>query len=545
MEQVTDNGGRTRKPGASAPPSTTELDQLIPAYHFLQYIDSGGMGAVYKAVQRCLNRTVAVKLLPRVHLEKEGFLERFKREAQALALLNHPNIVAVYDFGETADGQLYYVMEYVQGMDLSQLIKRDPPGPPQILQIVTQVCQALQYAHDRGIVHRDIKPANILIDQHGNVKVADFGLAKIVGPQVVDYTATGTTLGTPDYIAPEAMEYGVKVDHRVDIYSLGVMIYELLTGYVPKGEWELPSVRSGADKRMDAVVTRAMQNDPNKRYQSVGDLTAVLQKLQRSGSNWKHYRRPSRISILQPRGGVVVGESAAASTNALTQKVVNGRLPARKGRLLPWVVGVMLAVGGGLTATWQVGWRDAKSGEEMQLKQPHGQQAAVAAPAAGITPLQQKFLAWIFQRSGFVNVTTTSDSSRATGGGADIWKFEDLPAEPFAIWRVCFSAAGAPITSEDTFKEMVSQINELGTVSNLGLRGLDVLPSALEELSSIETLTSLDLTDSTAVTLEAVPYLSSCQRLRLLRIGSTSETVNPAIVDELRVALPECSIKVN
>jgi len=257
MTPAKDNSGEHKGPQAAPPPTTAELNELIPACTFVEYLDSGGMGAVYRAVQKSLNRTVAVKLLSRVHLEKEGFAERFKREAHALAQLSHPNIVAVYDSGETRDGQMYYVMEFVSGMDLQQLLKRTAPPPRQILQIITQVCNALQYAHERGIVHRDIKPANILIDDQGNVKVADFGLVKMVDPQAVDPTATCPTLGTPDYIAPEAMEHGVKIDHRVDIYSLGVMTYELLTGHVPKGQFEPPSIRSGADKKVDAVVSRA------------------------------------------------------------------------------------------------------------------------------------------------------------------------------------------------------------------------------------------------------------------------------------------------
>lgn len=220
MELVPDNSGeKNRPPGAAIPPSLAELDVLIPAYQFVQFIDSGGMGAVYKAVQKSLNRIVAIKLLPSCHKERDGFVERFRREAEALAKLNHSHIISVYDFGETSDGQMYYAMEFVDGMDLYHLLRRDPPSPKRLLEILLHVGSAIQYAHDHNIVHRDIKPANILINEQGDVKVADFGLAKILGPQTIDVTATGTALGTPDYIAPEATEHGVVIDHRVDIYS--------------------------------------------------------------------------------------------------------------------------------------------------------------------------------------------------------------------------------------------------------------------------------------------------------------------------------------
>ncbi len=349
MQPAQDNGEDAFKFEPFTPPSTAELDKLIPAYQFIEFIDCGGMGAVYKAVQKSLNRTVAVKLLPQVHRNKESFGERFKREAHALAALNHPHIVAVHDFGETPDGQMYYAMEFVSGMDLQHLLKRDPPEPKQIFKIITQVCEALQFAHERGIVHRDIKPANILIDERGNVKVADFGLAKVVGPQSSNYTATGTTLGTPDYIAPEALDQGCKIDHRADIYSLGVMIYELLTGHLPKGMWEAPSIPSGSDKRIDVVVSKAMQNDPDKRYQHVSDMTKVLEKLLINNNNWKNYRRPAKSGVSSP--GVPLGPIA---TGALTLKIVQGHAP-RRHRFACSAAAVLL-LGAGLVAAWQSGW---------------------------------------------------------------------------------------------------------------------------------------------------------------------------------------------
>ena len=490
------------------------------------------MGAVYKAVQKSLNRTVAVKLLPQVHRNKESFAERFKREAHALALLNHPHIIAVHDFGETADGQMFYAMEFVSGMDLQQLLKRDPPEPRQILKIITQVCEALQFAHERGIVHRDIKPANILIDERGNVKVADFGLAKVVGPQSVDYTATGTTLGTPDYIAPEALDQDGKIDHRADIYSLGVMIYELFTGHVPKGVWEPPSVRSGADRGIDAIVSKAMQNNPEKRYQHVSDMTQVLEKLLKNSENWKNLRRSPKSEVTEP-----VGKPVRIPTDADTIRM-KSRHPKTNWR--PWAAGLVL-LGAGATVAWQAGW--LRTGQESKALVPAGNPSAPAAEPvpARPAPEQANLAQWVFDHGGFVNVQTSASSEKQMGGAAGIYSASALPAEPFTIWRVCHSTM--PISDEAVLEELVSRIREAGTVANLNLRGLAVPSDALRHLASIETLTNLDLMACPAVTRDAVPHLGACKRLTLLRIGGSNLPVESFIAEELRMLLPDCIIK--
>ncbi len=509
-----------------------ELDALIPGYKFVEFIERGGMGAVYKAVQKSLNRTVAVKLLPQVHRNKESFAERFKREAHALALLNHPHIIAVHDFGETADGQMYYAMEFVSGMDLQHLLKRAPPEPRQILKIITQVCEALQFAHERGIVHRDIKPANILIDERGNVKVADFGLAKVVGPQSVDYTATGTTLGTPDYIAPEALDQDGKIDHRADIYSLGVMIYELFTGHVPKGVWEPPSVRSGADKGIDVIVSKAMQNNPEKRYQHVSDMTQVLEKLLRNSDNWKNFRRHPKSEVTEP-----VGKPVRIPTDADTIRMLSHR---PKTNWLAWAAGLVL-LGVGVTVAWQAGW--LPKGQEAKAQAPTGNQPApAAAPVpASPAPEQVNLVQWVFDHGGFVNVQTSVSSEKQMGGIADIYSADALPAEPFTIWRVCLSTM--PISDEALLEELIFRIREAGTVANLNLRGLATPPDALRHLATIETLTNLDLMASPAVTRDAIPHLGACKRLKLLRIGGSNLPAESFIGDELRRLLPDCIIK--
>lgn len=570
MESVKDNSGESRKPKASPPPSTDELNDLIPGYQFVEYLDSGGMGAVYKAVQKSLNRTVAVKLLPRVHLEKEGFAERFKREAHALALLNHPNIIAVHDSGETRDGQMYYAMEFVSGMDLQQLLRKKPPAPKQILQIITQVCNALQYAHERGIVHRDIKPANILIDDAGNVKVADFGLVKIVGPQAVDYTATGTTLGTPDYIAPEAMEYGVKIDHRVDIYSLGVMIYELLTGHVPKGQWEPPSIRSGADKKVDAMVSKAMQNDPDKRYQHVSEMTQVLEKLLKTCDNWKHYRRP-------PKTGVVsLGDAGGqVATEAMTQKLRQDGSVLRSGWPAWTLVGTALLVVVGAMGAWQAGWffpshQPALTALPVAAAAPASAEvppdkAVVSPPSSGVDESAQARLShWVIEHGGFLNVLTpetmkgltlpggtpatwpptmvpSGSSTKLIGGSRDLRSSSELPGtEPFVVWRVSFLES--PIKHGQEFKELVELVRAAGSVYNLNLHGLDVPAEDLPLLSSMTSLVSLDLTASPVINSDAIPHLGACKQLRLLLLGGDSSLVDEAMLAELRALLPLCGV---
>ena len=162
------------------PPTIEEMNAALPQYQFVELIGVGGMGAVYKALQPKLNRHVAIKILPPIPDDELGFTERFEREAQSMAQLSHPHIVSVFDFGETADDQLYFVMEFIEGADLHHLITEGDLTLDHFYGWIPQVCDAIQYAHDHGIVHRDIKPANILINKEGRVKIADFGLAKLV-----------------------------------------------------------------------------------------------------------------------------------------------------------------------------------------------------------------------------------------------------------------------------------------------------------------------------------------------------------------------------
>lgn len=250
-----------------------ELNAAFPQFELIELLGRGGMGEVYKARHKQLNRVVAIKILPPPFGKDDGLTARFLREAQALASLNHPNIVTVHDFGET-EGLCYFVMEFIDGTDLKRVIETKALTPARALAIVPQICDALQFAHDEGVVHRDIKPGNILLDKKGRVKVADFGLAKIVRAENLDphLTLSGQTLGTPVYMAPEQREHPLDVDHRADIYSLGVVFYEMLTGEVPVGRFQLPSEKVQVDVRLDEVVLRSLEIQPERRYQHVSEV---------------------------------------------------------------------------------------------------------------------------------------------------------------------------------------------------------------------------------------------------------------------------------
>jgi len=308
--------GRT----AFVAPSLEEVARLFPQLEVLGFIGQGGMGAVYKARQKALDRVVALKILPPGIGKNAAFAERFTREAKALARLNHPGVVTLYEFGQ-ADGLFFFLMEFVDGVSLRHLMEVERISAREALAIVPQICDALQYAHDQGIVHRDIKPENILLDRQGRVKVADFGLAKLVGadaltpalsppptpgsgatsamgeggasapsegtPSPAALTDAGKVVGTLQYMAPEQREHPTEVDHRVDIYSLGVVFYQMLTGELPGKPIEAPSSRMRGmqiDVRLDEIVLRALEKEPSRRYQQVSQVKTAVESIPSSSS---------------------------------------------------------------------------------------------------------------------------------------------------------------------------------------------------------------------------------------------------------------------
>ncbi|MBS0262523.1 MAG: serine/threonine protein kinase [Planctomycetes bacterium] len=318
------------------PPAPSELASQFPDLEILEVIGRGGMGIVYKARQKSLDRLVALKILSPAIARDPAFAERFSREARVMALLSHPHVVAVYDFGTTSAPDAssdspplcYLLMEYVDGLTLRQLLNSGQLSATQALAIVPQICAALQYAHDKGIVHRDIKPENILLDRAGNVKIADFGLAKLLALDHHELTIsrTGQVLGTLHYMAPEQMERPTEVDHRADIYSLGVVFYQMLTGELPLGKFQPPSQRVVVDARLDEVVLRALEREPDRRYQRASALQSQVESISAN---------PSTIS-----GSVHT-----------TRKRLQAWLPAGKRRLaLLAALGILLACGAFWTA---------------------------------------------------------------------------------------------------------------------------------------------------------------------------------------------------
>ena len=262
------------------PPPVAEIARLFPQLEILRLIGKGGMGAVYKARQPALDRFVALKVLPPAVASDPGFAERFNREARALARLNHPNIVAVHDFGKA--GALHYLlMEFVDGANLREVERAGELTSEQALAIVPQICEALQFAHNEGIVHRDIKPENLLLDKKGRLKITDFGIAKMVGIEAGQQVLTGAkdVMGTPHYMAPEQIEKPQAVDHRADIYSLGVVFYEMLTGELPLGKFAPPSQKVQVDVRLDEVVLHALEKEPSRRYQQVSQVKTDVETI--------------------------------------------------------------------------------------------------------------------------------------------------------------------------------------------------------------------------------------------------------------------------
>ncbi len=274
-----DSPTRTAPDRRSTPMPPEELARRLPELEQFELLGQGGMGVVYKARHRKLDRPVAVKVLYADVRDDASFAERFTREARTLAQLDHPNVVRVYDFGHRDD--LYYlIMELVDGVNLRQTIEAGRLAPHEALSMVPHICDALQYAHDKGVVHRDIKPENILVDRKGAIKIADFGLAKLVGQATGQrLTKTRQIMGTPHYMAPEQIEKPGEVDHRADIYSLGVVFYELLTGELPVGRFPPPSKKVEIDVRLDDVVLRTLEKEPSLRYQQASELQSDVESI--------------------------------------------------------------------------------------------------------------------------------------------------------------------------------------------------------------------------------------------------------------------------
>ncbi len=318
------------------------------------------MGVVYKARQLRLDRLVALKILPPELGHDPAFAERFAREARALARLTHPRIVGVHDFGQSG-GLFYLIMEFVDGANLRGLMQAERLRPEEALRIVPQVCEALQYAHEEGVVHRDIKPENILLDRRGNVKIADFGLAKLLGMMTPDSVLTGSrqVVGTLRYMAPEQMERPLKVDHRADIYSLGVVFYEMLTGELPIGRFDPPSKKVRVDVRVDDIVFRALEKEPERRYQHASEVKTRVELLSGPAGHPGDHPAPGPLRLgSRPDGTVGMGREAWLLLPLVAAALLAADFMVFEPETSPLVKAIMmfltvLAIGAGVWGVWR------------------------------------------------------------------------------------------------------------------------------------------------------------------------------------------------
>ena len=295
--------GISELPGSSSTSALTsktinadDVAAAFPKLELLEKVGGGGMGTVFRARQPGLDRTVALRILTTGSPSPE-FHERFLREARAMARLSHPDIVTIHEFGES-EGYYYFIMEFVEGQSLAARLQDGAMKSEETKRILGTVARALEFAHGKGIIHRDIKPGNILLGKDGSVKVADFGLAKLVRSDSMtdgfSLTMENQMVGTPFYMAPEQRNCAAKVDHRADVYALGVVLYEMLTGKPPELDYQPPSETLGVSQEFNTLVRAATVSDPDKRIASAAEFDQQLQAI-------KEAQDPPPVELARPK----------------------------------------------------------------------------------------------------------------------------------------------------------------------------------------------------------------------------------------------------
>ena len=520
------NSNASSGPSGWEPPSVERLQELLPQYEITALIGRGGMGAVYRGVQSTLGRNVAIKLLPESLQEDIGdasFAERFKLEARSMASLDHPAIISVHDFGQTSEGHLYFVMEFVDGMDLQQYLRASGGKleADAAVAIVSHVLDALDYAHKKGIVHRDIKPANVLINSEGRVKIADFGLAKEIGAEGVGLTMSNVAMGTPDFIAPEALLDSATSDGRADLYAVGVMLYQMLTGKLPRGMFKLPSEEDARfDPRIDDIIAEAMEPNPEHRFSAAKDFRKKLDELSTEPMSKIEGR-----STIQRRG---------AKTQDVTPAVKGGlpaNTPSGKGGLWVGIAAAIAVVGGGAWFALKPGGEEpstaglsADSGSKVTKAfatpkaGPTGPPSA-PAPASTVTSKEPTFLPPVPTPSEPVAPAAESDTppmvATASPSPKPVPSEVDSPTQPVqSAISVLASLTGFQTRIANYQKARAAQLGDLTTKYRAALGATHKEATQSGNLAHVEAIQeAMDRADSYATSLEFLPSQKAVETL--------------------------------